>query len=1010
MDNNVAKYLKSLQLNTEDEYGEIFLTNKYGALVASTAKLTTFAHAHKYWWQGAYNEGNGAVFLDDRGYDDSVEGYVLGIVIPIKKDNEIIGILKANLNIIGSISRIINDSQIKNHQKLKLIRSGGLIVFEEGLEPLSKKISDKLLKKIKHKSNEAFIFDSKKEKLIVGLAKITISSEMEGYKFGGNFESIDHKKGNTGESWLILDFNPLSNIITQTKSIISNLWIIGILLTLAIAIISLLLGKRTTKPLNELLTQIERISKGDYGLKIITHRKDEIGKLATAFNQMSDYLKESTTSVAKLNNANQQLATSEEKFRYVLSNSVMTIYNLNLNTGTYDYLSPAVKEMYGYSVEEFISGGLKGSIENFHPDDVKKIENHLEKLLSQKVEDFTPTVEYRFNHPKLGYRWISDTRTIIFNENGKAISLVGCALDITERKLAEQALKASEEKFRNQANFLNAVTENSPFAMWISDAEGTMIRANQALRDILNITDDMILGKYNVLKDDNLRTQGVLSEVKSVFDDLKSTRFEIFWSSSKTDGIDMPDTKNLWLDASFYPIVDDTGKLSNVICQYVGITKRKIAEKNLIIEQKKLNHILESIPYGIYIVNQERDIQYINPVIRNEFGTINNRKCYEYFHNRNTICPWCKNEVFSGKSVEWEWFSFKNNRYYQLFDTPIKNLDGTIAKMELFHDITESKKKEKEISKLSTAVKQSPSIIVITDLKGNIEYANPKFTEITGYKFEEVKNKNPKVLGFSNSSNQIFKELWKTISSGKEWQGEFHNKKKNGERYWERALISPIFDSENKIINYLKIAEDITEKKKIETELLKMEKLRSIGTLAGGIAHDFNNVLTGIYGNISLALMKLEENHQSYHFLTRAENSLNRATQLTQQLLTFSKGGNPIKRDENLSKIIKETVTFDLSGSNVKPIFNFADNLYSIKVDKGQLQQVFSNLAINADQASPDGGHLYISIVNSFVNDNEILYLASGKYLKITVQDEGTGIPQKHIDKIFEPYFTTKSL
>ena len=321
---------------------------------------------------------------------------------------------------------------------------------------------------------------------------------------------------------------------------------------------------------------------------------------------------------------------------------------------------------------------------------------------------------------------------------------------------------------------------------------------------------------------------------------------------------------------------------------------------------------------------------------------------------------------------------------------------------------TQRKKAEEKLIKLSTAVRQSPSIIVITDLEGNIEYANPKFTETTGYKFEEIENKKTKIHEFSYFSGHIFNELWETISSGKEWHGEFHSKKENGDLYWERALISPIFDHKNKIINYLKIAEDITEQKKIESELLKMEKLKSIGTLAGGIAHDFNNILTGIYGNISLALMKLEENHQSSHYLTRAENSLNRATQLTKQLLTFSKGGNPIKRDENLSEIIKETVVFDLSGSNVKPIFNFADNLYSIKVDKGQLQQVFSNLAINANQASPNGGHLYISIVNSFVNDNEILDLASGKYLKITVQDEGTGIPQKHIDKIFEPYFTTK--
>ena len=230
--NEASKYLKILQHNIKGEYGEIFLTNKYGALVSSTAKLTTFAHGHKYWWQGAYNNGNGAVFLDDRGYDDSVDGYVLGVVVPIKKDNEIIGILKANLNILGSINTIIVNAQVKNHEKLKLIRSGGLIIFEEGLEPLSKRISNDLLKKIQAKPNCSFIFETEGDKFIVGCAEIKISSEMEAYNFGGDFESIDHKKGNCGESWLILDLNPFSNVIKQAAGIIStprlfvfeNLW------------------------------------------------------------------------------------------------------------------------------------------------------------------------------------------------------------------------------------------------------------------------------------------------------------------------------------------------------------------------------------------------------------------------------------------------------------------------------------------------------------------------------------------------------------------------------------------------------------------------------------------------------------------------------------------------------------------------------------------------------------------------------------------------------------------
>ncbi len=138
---------------------------------------------------------------------------------------------------------------------------------------------------------------------------------------------------------------------------------------------------------------------------------------------------------------------SEKKFRYILDNSITTIYSLNLQTGTYDYLSPSVEAIYGYSPEEFIKGGLKEAISRFHPDDLEKIENHLNKLLSNKVEDFSPTVKYRFKHPKLGYRWMSDTRAVIYDVDNNPISLIGFAFDITEQKSAELEIQRQNKEY-----------------------------------------------------------------------------------------------------------------------------------------------------------------------------------------------------------------------------------------------------------------------------------------------------------------------------------------------------------------------------------------------------------------------------------------------------------------------------------------------------------------------------------------------------------------------------------
>jgi hypothetical protein len=217
--NNAALYLKEQQKNLEGEYGEIFLTNKYGDLVASTAKLTTFAHGQKYWWQGAFNDSEGAVFFDDRGYDDSIGGYVLGLVVPVKQGDEIIGILKVNLNILGAISHLILNSQEEYLGDFKLIRSGGEIIFEEGSEPLENRVPDVLPEKLQSGDNQPFVFEDSENKWLIGMSEIGITSGMKGIDFGGTFESIDHKKGNTGESWYIISYRELGNVFKYLNSL-----------------------------------------------------------------------------------------------------------------------------------------------------------------------------------------------------------------------------------------------------------------------------------------------------------------------------------------------------------------------------------------------------------------------------------------------------------------------------------------------------------------------------------------------------------------------------------------------------------------------------------------------------------------------------------------------------------------------------------------------------------------------------------------------------------------------
>jgi PAS domain S-box-containing protein len=229
--------------------------------------------------------------------------------------------------------------------------------------------------------------------------------------------------------------------------------------------------------------------------------------------------------------------------------------------------------------------------------------------------------------------------------------------------------------------------------------------------------------------------------------------------------------------------------------------------------------------------------------------------------------------------------------------------------------------------------------------------------------------------------------------------------------YWIAESGAPIRAQNGTVMGAVLVFRDMTERQKIEEELVKADRLESIAVLAGGIAHDFNNILTAIMGNISLASMYAKEDERLSKRLDNAEKASLRAQDLTQQLLTFSKGGAPWKRLASIKDLIQESVDFSLRGSNVRCELALDDALWSAHVDSGQISQVIHNLIINANQAMPHGGVLSVRAENVIVDEGcpEVLVaLKPGRYVKMIIEDEGCGIPEDRLQKIFDPYFTTK--
>ncbi len=302
-----------------------------------------------------------------------------------------------------------------------------------------------------------------------------------------------------------------------------------------------------------------------------------------------------------------------------------------------------------------------------------------------------------------------------------------------------------------------------------------------------------------------------------------------------------------------------------------------------------------------------------------------------------------------------------------------------------------------------------PDIIFAKDKYGRYILCNYAFESFIGLSENDILGKTDEELSIRNPLlKQLSAKLKNNPDNKENINFEVEIKDKKGQNKIFDIVAAPFFNTSGEVLGTTVVARDITEKQKIQQESEKIRRIESLGILAGGIAHDFNNLLTGLIGNISLAKLLLDPEHEAYKKLTVAEAAAARTRDLTKQLLIFSKGGAPIKTTTDIKKLIEDAVSLSLSGSNIKHKFTFDKALWLVQVDKGQLYQVLQNLTINARQAMPNGGVLEISCQNYTKSKEDSLPIANGKYIKINIKDHGIGIPEKYINNIFDPYFTTK--
>jgi PAS domain S-box-containing protein len=305
-------------------------------------------------------------------------------------------------------------------------------------------------------------------------------------------------------------------------------------------------------------------------------------------------------------------------------------------------------------------------------------------------------------------------------------------------------------------------------------------------------------------------------------------------------------------------------------------------------------------------------------------------------------------------------------------------------------------------------IENALDIITVLDVSGNIHFESPSIEKILGYRPAELVGEN--VFAFVHpddlrATQEIFTKLIMTPGSSESIEVRIRHR--NGTWRLLEAIGKSITDSANEV-RVIVNSRDNTDRKRLEENVVKSQKLESLGTLAGGIAHDFNNVVTGITANIELAKLHAKHGTELYAILQKAEQASVRARDLTQQLLTFSMGGDPVKKPVLVNHLIKESAEFALRGSRAACDCTIPDDLRPVEADEGQMRQVIHNIVMNADQAMPQGGKITITCENAVIKGHDVPALSPGEYVKIAVADHGIGIPVEHLSKIFDPYFTTK--